>query len=88
MLGKARVVWRARRCVTQATLALPFHQIPISSPRSCSGTIDSFDHPSAFLGAWRPYRTDAGDLGRRYTPEMLEILQKALGLRKKWIIKF
>ncbi len=39
----------------------------------------------------RPSRkraSDGGDIGCRYTPEMLEILQKALELRKKGIIKF
>jgi hypothetical protein len=32
--------------------------------------------------------SDGGDIGVRYTPEMLEMLQKALELRKKGIIKF
>jgi hypothetical protein len=32
--------------------------------------------------------SDGGDIGCRYTPEMLEMLQKALELRKKGIIKF
>ncbi len=32
--------------------------------------------------------TDGGDLGVRYTPEMLEILQKAFELREQGIIKF
>ncbi|NQT88073.1 hypothetical protein HQ560_15005 [bacterium] len=32
--------------------------------------------------------TDGANLGVRYTPEMLEMLQKALELRKKGIIKF
>ena len=32
--------------------------------------------------------SDGGDLGCRYTPEMIEILKKALELRKKGIIKF
>jgi hypothetical protein len=32
--------------------------------------------------------TDSGDIGCRFTPEMLEMLQKALELRKKGIIKF
>ena len=32
--------------------------------------------------------SDGGDIGCRYTPEMLEVLEKALELRKKGIIKF
>jgi len=32
--------------------------------------------------------SDGGDIGCRYTPEMLEMLKKALELRKKGIIKF
>ncbi len=32
--------------------------------------------------------SDGGDIGVRYTPEMLEILKKALDLGKKGIIKF
>jgi len=32
--------------------------------------------------------SDGGDIGCRYTPEMLEILEKALELRRKGIIKF
>jgi len=41
--------------------------------------------------ATSPYRGKAshgGDIGCRYTPEMLEILKKVLELRKKGIIKF
>ena len=32
--------------------------------------------------------SDGGDVGVRYTPEMIEIVKKALELRKKGIIKF
>ena len=32
--------------------------------------------------------SDDWDIGVRYTPEMIEILKKALELRKKGIIKF
>jgi len=32
--------------------------------------------------------SDGGDIGCRYTPEMMEVLEKALELRKKGIIKF
>jgi hypothetical protein len=32
--------------------------------------------------------SDGGDLGVRYTPEMIEIIQKALELRAQGIIKF
>ena len=32
--------------------------------------------------------SDGGDVGVRYTPEMIEILKKALELRKKGMIKF
>jgi len=31
---------------------------------------------------------DGGDIGCRFTPEMLEMLKKALELRRKGIIKF
>jgi hypothetical protein len=33
-------------------------------------------------------RSDGGGTGCRFTPEMLEVLEKALELRKKGIIKF
>jgi hypothetical protein len=33
-------------------------------------------------------RSDGGDIGCRYTQEMMEMLEKALELRKKGIIKF
>ncbi|NQT88195.1 hypothetical protein HQ560_15615, partial [bacterium] len=36
----------------------------------------------------RKRASDGGDIGVRYTPEMLEMLKKALELRKKGIIKF
>jgi len=36
----------------------------------------------------RKKASDGGDIGCRYTPEMLQILKKALELRKKGIIKF
>jgi len=36
----------------------------------------------------RKRASDGGDIGCRYTPEMLEMLKKALELRKKGIIKF
>ena len=32
--------------------------------------------------------SDGGDIGCRYTPELMEVLEKALELRKKGIIKF
>jgi hypothetical protein len=32
--------------------------------------------------------SDGGDIGCRFTPEMLEMLKKAPELRKKGIIKF
>jgi len=32
--------------------------------------------------------SDGGDIGCRYTPEMIEIIQKALELRAKGIIEF
>ena len=32
--------------------------------------------------------SDGGDIGYRYTPEMIEMVQKALELRAKGIIKF
>jgi hypothetical protein len=32
--------------------------------------------------------SNGGDIGCRYTPEMMEVLEKALELRKKGIIKF
>ena len=48
-----------------------------------------FERPE--LRATSPCRkraSDGGDIGCRYTPEMMEILEKALELRKKGIIKF
>ena len=36
----------------------------------------------------RKRASDGGDIGCRYTPEMMEVLEKALELRKKGIIKF
>jgi hypothetical protein len=36
----------------------------------------------------RKKASDGGDIGCRFTPEMLEMLEKALELRKKGIIKF
>ncbi len=32
--------------------------------------------------------SDGGDIGCRFTPEMMEVLEKVLELRKKGIIKF
>jgi hypothetical protein len=36
----------------------------------------------------RKKASDGGEIGCRYTPEMMEVLEKALELRKKGIIKF
>jgi hypothetical protein len=36
----------------------------------------------------RKKASDGGDIGCRYTPEMMEVLEKALELRKKGIVKF
>ncbi len=36
----------------------------------------------------RKHASDGGDMGCRYTPEMLEMLKRAFELRKKGIIKF
>ena len=36
----------------------------------------------------RKKASDGGDMGCRLTPEMLEMLEKARGLRRKGIIKF
>ena len=40
------------------------------------------------MGRCRKKASDGGDIGCRYTPEMMEVLEKALELRKKGIIKF
>ncbi|MFH1921678.1 MAG: hypothetical protein ABIP48_17575 [Planctomycetota bacterium] len=37
---------------------------------------------------WIHKASDGGDVGCRYTPEMIELCQKALELRAKGIIKF
>jgi hypothetical protein len=39
-------------------------------------------------GPCRKKASDGGDIGCRFTPEMMEMLEKALELRKKGIIKF
>ena len=36
----------------------------------------------------RKRASDGGDMGVRYTPEMMKVLEKALELRKRGIIKF
>jgi hypothetical protein len=48
----------------------------------------NFDYRLKPTSPCRRKATDGGDIGCRYTPEMLEVLEKALELRKKGIIKF
>ena len=70
---------------------------PLSMPRpgvGCLGVDPQFRDPANFdyrLKPRSPCRrkaSDGGDMGCRYTPEMIEILKKALELRKKGLIKF
>jgi hypothetical protein len=46
------------------------------------------DPPLQPTSPCRKKASDGGDIGCRFTPEMLEVLEKALELRKKGIIKF
>jgi hypothetical protein len=48
----------------------------------------NFDYRLKPTSPCRKKASDGGDIGCRYTPEMLEMLEKALELRKKGIIKF
>ena len=48
----------------------------------------NFDYRLKPTSPCRKKASDGGDIGCRYTPEMLEVLEKALELRKKGIIKF
>jgi hypothetical protein len=63
-------------------------------PPNCFGAAPEFRDPANLdyrLKPTSPYRKkarDGGDIGCRFTPEMLEMLEKALELRKKGIIKF
>ncbi|HUT35704.1 MAG TPA: protein kinase [Planctomycetota bacterium] len=47
-----------------------------------------FDYRVKPTSPCRKKASDGGDLGCRYTPEMVKVLEKALELRKKGIIKF
>jgi len=47
-----------------------------------------FDYRLKTTSPCRGKASDGGDIGVRYTPEMIEILEKALELRKKGVIKF
>jgi len=49
---------------------------------------DNFDYRLKPTSPCRKKASDGGDIGCRYTPEMIEVLEKALELRKKGIIKF
>ena len=49
---------------------------------------DLFDYRLKPTSLCRKRASDGGDLGCRYTPEMLEMLKLAHELRKKGIIKF
>ena len=49
---------------------------------------DNFDYRLKPTSPCRGKASDGGDIGCRYTPEMIELLEKALELRKKGIIKF
>jgi len=49
---------------------------------------DKFDYRLRPTSPCRKKASDGGDIGCRYTPEMFEILQKALDLRAKGIISF
>ena len=49
---------------------------------------DNLDYRLKKTSPCRGKASDGGDVGMRYTPEMIEIIQKALELRKKGIIKF
>jgi len=55
----------------------------LSRKRAGTGT-----RPYNQTGPCRGKASDGGDLGCRFTPEMLEMLKKALELRRKGIIKF
>ena len=48
----------------------------------------SFDYRLKRTSPCRGKASDGGDIGCRYTPEMLEMLKLAFELRKKGIIKF
>jgi hypothetical protein len=49
---------------------------------------EHFDYRLKPTSPCRKKASDGGDLGCRYTPEMLKLFEKALELRKKGIIKF
>ncbi|MBM4034859.1 MAG: hypothetical protein FJ291_24210 [Planctomycetes bacterium] len=48
----------------------------------------NFDYRLKPTSPCRKKASDGGDIGCRFTPEMMEVLEKALELRKKGIIKF
>jgi len=48
----------------------------------------NFDYRLKKTSPCRGKASDGGDVGCRYTPEMMEVLKKALELRKKGIIEF
>jgi len=47
-----------------------------------------FDYRLRSKSPCRKRASDGGDIGCRYTPEMLEMLELAFELRKKGVIKF
>ncbi|HRT97578.1 MAG TPA: hypothetical protein P5532_24490, partial [Planctomycetota bacterium] len=49
---------------------------------------DNLDYRLKPTSPCRKKASDGGDIGCRFTPEMIELLEKALELRKKGIIKF
>ena len=62
--------------------------------KGCMSAKPHFRNPEVFDYRLKPKSpgtgkaSDGGDIGVRYTPEMIEVLQKALELREKGIIKF
>lgn len=83
---KILAIFSARKRAARRTRTKGYRRAGRADPRFRD--LDSLDFRLKPTSPCRGKASDGGDIGCRYTPEMLEIRAKALELRKKGIIKF